>query len=328
MARRTLRKCADQWPINLSIGNPPDAWPGWPGGKKFALVLTHDVESKLGLDNCHLLAALERSLGFRSSFNFIPEGSYHTPETLRHGLVEDGFEVGVHDWRHDGKLYRSYNEFQIAAKRINVYIKEWGASGFRSGFMHHNLGWLHALDISYDMSTFDTDPFEPQPDGVDTIFPFWVPAPSSGISTAHSLKATPRHPPLETSHSSSGYVELPYTLPQDSTLFLLLQHTDNAIWKRKMDWIAREGGMALLNVHPDYINFDNAPTTGEYPVRYYSDFLRHILDAYGNDVWFALPSEMAAFVRAWKAMSQNGTNPGAAGSTIESLSAFAGLKDL
>jgi hypothetical protein len=24
-------------------------------------------------------------------------------------------------------------------------------------------------------STFDTDPFEPQPDGMGTIFPFWVP---------------------------------------------------------------------------------------------------------------------------------------------------------
>ena len=31
------------------------------------------------------------------------------------------------------------------------------------------------LNIAYDASTFDTDPFEPQPDGVNTIFPFWVP---------------------------------------------------------------------------------------------------------------------------------------------------------
>src|SRR5438093_11418122 len=44
--------------------------------------------------------------------------------------------------------------------------------------MLRNLDWLHDLDVQYDASTFDTDPFEPQPDGMDTIFPFWVPAPS------------------------------------------------------------------------------------------------------------------------------------------------------
>ena len=49
--------------------------------------------------------------------------------------------------------------------RINGYAREWGASGFRSGFMLRNLDWLHDLDVQYDASTFDTDPFEPQPDG-------------------------------------------------------------------------------------------------------------------------------------------------------------------
>ena len=60
--------------------------------------------------------------------------------------------------------------------------------------MFHNLDWLHELKIEYDASTFDTDPFEPQPDGVGTIFPFWV---------------TGRQP-------DEGYVEMAYTLPQDS----------------------------------------------------------------------------------------------------------------
>jgi hypothetical protein len=42
--------------------------PGWPNGKKFALVLTHDVESAEGLDKCYQLAEIEERLGFRSSF--------------------------------------------------------------------------------------------------------------------------------------------------------------------------------------------------------------------------------------------------------------------
>ena len=90
------------------------------------------------------------------------------------------------------------------------------------------------LNIEYDSSTFDTDPFEAQPDGVKSVFPFWV----AGIS--------PR----------VGYVELPYTLPQDFTLFILLKEKDITIWKQKLSWIAKKGGMALVITHPDYMNFD------------------------------------------------------------------------
>ena len=97
------------------------------------------------------------------------------PAGLRDWLTDRGFEVGVHDLHHDGKLYSSRDEFRLRAKRVNFYLKEWKASGFRSGFMLHNLSWLGDLEIQYDASTFDTDPFEPQPDGVNTIFPFWVP---------------------------------------------------------------------------------------------------------------------------------------------------------
>ena len=75
----------------------------------------------------------------------------------------------------------------------------------------HNLEWISDLEIQYDASTFDTDPFEPQPDGVETIFPFWVSRPSSLNSQLSTLN-----------HPRSGYVELPYTLPQDSTVFNFL----------------------------------------------------------------------------------------------------------
>ncbi len=55
--------------------------------------------------------------------------------------------------------------------------------------MHHRLAWTDELAAEYDTSTFDTDPFEPEPAGVRTIFPFWVPGPEG-----------------------SGYVDLPYTV--------------------------------------------------------------------------------------------------------------------
>ena len=53
---------------------------------------------------------------------------------------------------------------------------------------------------------------------------------------------------------------MPYTLPQDSTLFLVLGEITPEIWMRKLDWIAEHGGMALVDVHPDYISFNGSPT--------------------------------------------------------------------
>jgi glycosyltransferase involved in cell wall biosynthesis len=264
---------------------PPRNWQGWPQGKKFAFVLTHDVESSAGLANCRLLAQLESELGFRSSFNFVPEGDYQVPAELRHELTAAGFEVGIHDLKHDGHLFASYRVFKQRAAQINRYAREWGAAGFRSGFMMSNLDWLHELDVKYDASTFDTDPFEPQPDGGHTIFPFWVSRSMNG-----STNGQERHSP--------GYVELPYTLPQDSTLFLVLRETTPEIWMRKLDWVAQHGGMVLLDSHPDYMAFDgSSQSTTRYPVSLYKEFLTYVKTTYAGQYWHALPKQVARYVR-------------------------------
>ena len=39
------------------------------------------------------------------------------------------------------------------------------------------------------------------------------------------------------------YVELPYTMPQDHTLFIALRQRDCRIWERKFDFIVRNSGM-------------------------------------------------------------------------------------
>ena len=64
--------------------------------------------------------------------------------------------------------------------------------GFRAPKMFHDFEMINELNIEYDSSTFDTDPFEPQPDGMAIIFPFWV----------------------QNGYKTRGYVELPYTLPR------------------------------------------------------------------------------------------------------------------
>src|SRR3989338_3364208 len=122
-------KYKDVWPIDEHAARPPKGWKGWPDGKKFALVLTHDVETEKGLDNCYNLIELEKSLGFRSSFNFVAE-DYNVPSALRQHLINDGFEVGIHGLSHNGKLYSSREAFKKQAQRINQYLKEWKSVGF------------------------------------------------------------------------------------------------------------------------------------------------------------------------------------------------------
>ncbi|MBL8054595.1 MAG: hypothetical protein JNK03_14570 [Nitrospira sp.] len=272
MANRLRRQVNNSWPIWEPAARLPDGWPGWPKGKQFAFVVTHDVEGRRGLARCKQLAELDMACGIRSSFHFVPEGEYQVPDLLRAELENKGFEIAVHDLHHDGTLYRSSGHFQVQARRINQYCEKWSATGFRAGFMFHNLEWIHDLDILYDASTFDIDPFEPQPDGVGTIFPFWV---------QHS--------------DSKGYVELPYTLPQDSTLFVIFRETTIDLWKKKLDWVALHGGMALMIVHPDYISFDGKPNAWEYQADLYEQLLKYVTTRYGDSCWYALPREVAAF---------------------------------
>jgi hypothetical protein len=286
----TRRDHEEVWPRDPRSAVRPRGWRGWPRGRRFALVLTHDVEHTRGARRCLDLARLERELGFVASYHFVPE-RYPVPPDLRSALAAEGFEIGVHDLRHDGKLYDSREMFLQGADRINRYLREWRAVGFRSASMRHNLDWIRALSIEWDSSTFDTDPFEPQPDGLRTIFPRWVP----GTGAA----------------GNGGYVELPYTLAQDHTLFVVLRNPDIRVWKEKLDWLADKGGMALINTHPDYMCCPGARRKiDEYPREHYEEFLRYARGRYRGEYWNALPREVARF---WRQRRNELPGPAASG---------------
>lgn len=275
-ASRKRQLCRDRWPIDRRAGTAPEGWRGWPGNKQFSLVLTHDVDTFKGHERCRQLLRLEEEMGFTSSFNFVAAEYRVCPELRRH-ITDHGFEVGIHGLVHNRDLYQSKTTFLGHAVRINSILRDWQAAGFRSPCMYHNLDWLQDLDIEYDASTFDTDPFEPQPDGVGTIFPFSV----------------------EGTHGRKGYVELPYTLPQDFTIFVLLKGRNIDVWKEKLDWIVECGGMALLNTHPDYMGFgDGHNGYEEYPVRLYREFLAYVREKYDGRYWHALPREMSGHWRS------------------------------
>lgn len=276
IASRKRRLYSNIWPIDPAAGNEPGGWQGWMDGKKFALVIQHDVDTIKGHDNCRKLMEIEKGLGIRSLYSIVPE-RYKVSKSLLADLNEQGFEIAVHGLKHDGKLFLSEQVFRKSAIKINNYLKEWDSVGFTSPSMHRNLDWMYLLNVEYSSSTFDTDPFEPQPEGISTIFPIFI----------------------QKNHTYKGYVELPYTLPQDHLLYIILKEKNIDIWKRKLDWIVEKGGMALLNTHPDYMNFgDTKMQREEYSVGLYIEFIEYIIEKYKGRYWQALPREVALFWRS------------------------------
>ncbi len=244
----------------LAGGCPlPELIHPWPSGHQYALTLTHDVETREGMRLIDELARIEEELGFRSSWNIVPY-KYAIDDGLLADLRARGFEIGIQGFNHDGRLFCSYATFRRRSHDINRAIARFGAVGFRAPMVHRNLDWLQLLDIDYDSSYFDIDPFQAMPGGVGGIWPF----------------------------VAGRFVELPYTLPQDHTLLVGLGETTDTIWQQKLSVIKKWSGMALLLTHPDYLD---SPQRREI----YRSFLIHLREQ--RDYWHALPREVAQWWR-------------------------------
>src|SRR2546423_8988053 len=104
----------------------------WPRKWTWALVLTHDVEAQIGYDKLPELLRVEVEVGYRSSWNFVPENRYVVDDQLVETLREQGFEVGVHGLNHDGRDLSSLATLRRRLPAIRRYADRWEAKGFRS----------------------------------------------------------------------------------------------------------------------------------------------------------------------------------------------------
>lgn len=235
----------------------------WPQGRRWAVALTHDVETGAGLAKTGLVTALEVERGMRSSFNLVPL-DYEAPEETLDSLRRRGLEIGVHGYTHDGLLFSNWATFEKRRGTINDYAKRWGASGFRSPATYRNADWFRWLEFEYDSSFSNSAPCEPQPGGCATLFPYHI----------------------------EDMVELPITLPQDHTIFELLGHDDARMWIDCLDRIRNSCGMACVLTHPDptpsYIG-------GPGNMKHYATLLDYVKEW---DAWTPLPRDLA---RWWTA---------------------------
>jgi peptidoglycan/xylan/chitin deacetylase (PgdA/CDA1 family) len=242
------------------VGAPVPYVDVWPDHRSWAMVLTHDVETAAGQEQVELLRGLERARGLRSSWNFVGE-RYRVDKGLVRALQEDGCEVGVHGLRHDGRDLGSRRLMTKRLPAMREYAAQWGAVGFRSPGTQRHWDLMPRLGFEYDSSYSDTDPYEPQPGGCCTYLPYF----------------------------NAGLVELPITMPQDHTLFTILQQPDASTWTRKARLLREHGGMALVLTHPDYATD-----------RRVRDGYRALLDKHCEDpaAWHALPREVSDWWRS------------------------------
>lgn len=235
----------------------------WPDQFESCAILTHDVEHEPGKQFCTRLMDIDDSFGLKSSFQIVPEDRYPVEPAFLRGIRERGFEINVHDLKHDGRLFEDRAEFQTRAQQINRYAHEFGAEGFRSGALYRNPDWYDALAFSYDMSIPNVGHLDPQHGGCCTIMPYFV----------------------------GDMVELPLTCAQDHTLFNILNDYSLSLWKRQIRLINDNHGLITILTHPDYLLTDRAQSA-------YRELLQHLsmLRDTGG-VWTPLPRDVASWWR-------------------------------
>src|SRR3989442_1206882 len=235
----------------------------WPDGAASCAIVTHDVESSTGRDRCSWLMDVDDSYGIKASFQIVPEQRYSVSHAFLNSIRGRGFEINVHDLNHDGQLFSSREEFLRRAQRINEYVREFGARGFRSGGLYRHPDWYEALEIAYDMSIPNAGHLEIQRGGCCTVMPYFI----------------------------GEILELPLTTTQDYSLFHILKDFSNDVWKNQIESVMSRHGLLSFIVHPDYLVVDRA----EQSYRALLDRLSELREA--GSCWVALPREVERWWR-------------------------------
>jgi hypothetical protein len=274
-----------RWPVDTTVENicekllslsmeaqgvdrVPFVW-FWPGGARGCVLMTHDVENEAGRQFCAELMDLDDSFGIKASFQIVPEGRYTVSTEFLDTIRSRGFEVGIQDLNHDGRLFDNWEEFRRRVAIINRYATDYDAKGFRAAVLYRKPEWYDNLNFSYDMSIPNVAHLDAQHGGCCTVMPYFI----------------------------GNVLELPVTTSQDYTLFHLLNERSIDLWRTQTGLILEKSGMASFIVHPDYVMEPDTKSV-------YKDLLGYLRDLRETgQIWFALPADIDSWWRARSKMS-------------------------
>lgn len=201
----------------------------WPSGKKCALVLSHDTDSKGQKTGVRFMKMLAKDFNLVSTFAFVGDCMKHYRPLIEE-LRSAGHEIALHDATHDNRIaFKSVPEILNRLEPFMPMMRQYEIRGFRSPSWYTSEPlWtaLEQLGFAYDMSVQDTWPlFDTARNyGTGSFFPFRV----------SQLVLVP----------NTVMFELPFYLsyPKEYTF---------DFWRPKLDRIAQAGGLIMFNAHPD-----------------------------------------------------------------------------
>lgn len=270
-----------EWPVDLSVdtlmrsamtailqdvpgGRVPFIW-FWPEGRDACVMMTHDIEGPAGAAFTPALMDLDESYGMTSAFQIVPE-HWAASTALLKRLRARGFEINIHDFNHDGTLFRDSRRFLERVREINKLAADFHVQGFRSGAMYREQSWYGAFQLSYDMSVPNVAHLEPQRGGCCSILPYFV----------------------------GDVLELPLTTVQDYSLFHVLGDYSTTLWEQQIAVLLSRHGLISFIAHPDYLREERARQV-------YVRLLEHLSALRrARDLWFALPGDVN---RWWRSRS-------------------------
>jgi peptidoglycan/xylan/chitin deacetylase (PgdA/CDA1 family) len=236
-------------------------------GHKCACLITHDVDSRRGLQRSLDLKRIEEAYDIPSAW-FIPTEEYKLDSGLILKLVNHG-EVGAHDTKHDGKLSRLSRKGvvkRLTESRLTLeHIVKQEVVGFRAPLLQINEKIIQALGeagYNYDTSipTWEfKHPATMKPHGIETIYPLII----------------------------NGLIEIPVTLPQDHQFLHVLGLAPKEVVEKWLDAISiikSLGGLCTFLIHPDY-ELANAS------VDVYEELVNTIVS--DTEAFVTVPSEIA-----------------------------------
>ncbi len=222
--RRILTEAICLLGFHLKRKNPP------------AVMITHDIDSKKGLESAAKIKSVDDNLNVRSTW-FLPSDEYPIGGDLAKDLANNA-TIGSHDTKHDGTLIRVQQEEELVnrlresrLKLEGIFAKE--VRSFRSPLLQFSRRIMTALGkagYQFDFSVPCWEPAHPQ-----TLGGF-------GVESVQTFEM-------------GGVNEIPLTLYQDhQVLHVLGLNTKQAVklWLEQAALVRSLNGDVVLLIHPDY----------------------------------------------------------------------------
>lgn len=209
----------------------------WPKGKKYAFMLTHDVDSKwiYQHENLNIFVEMEKRFAVCGAWFFVTNLYRHDFKKIDF-LLNEGHEIALHGYNHDHKIaFLPNKEMHKRLSKCRWFIEKYQILGFRSPHYLRTVTFYEALMryIKYDTSMHDS--YNPT-SKTDLI--------REGCSTLY---------PFKLSEDQDSLLELPITVPEDFKVYNPKNGASSIveIQLEQIKEIKKRGGLATLVIHPE-----------------------------------------------------------------------------